>query len=314
MRPEFATCIRFRACALVALLSLGLPLPMPAQAYEDGWRDCAEEGQTCRVSGRAVVRYGAEGQWTTRTVFDGIACNNEAFGDPAPQMRKRCQVRASGHGSAGGHGPSAGWSFCAAEGEICRFQGRSEVRFGQGDRFITRSAYGSVRCDVRDFGDPAVGVTKFCEVRSSAAMNGGNSTRPDWNGWGQQGDWRYCAAEGGSCRVDGRAQVRFGDGQRFSTRSVEGDVSCNVDTFGDPAVGVLKHCEMKAGRGLAGGEGWSPCAREGKFCSFSGHAQVRYGTLGRYLYRDGRNGVTCNSDAFGGDPYPGRVKSCEVRR
>jgi hypothetical protein len=319
------------------LLTVAALQPGAAQADDaDGWRACADEGQTCRVSGsgnsRAVVRYGEPGRWVTRSVMGSVDCSNEAFGDPAPQVAKRCEVLGGNGGGNGGGGVgggarpdgsgAAGWTFCAAEGEICQFRGQAEVRFGQGRQFVNRSGYGSVRCDVSDFGDPAFGVTKYCEVRSAQALvNGGN--RPNaWAGWGNgsaNSGWRYCAAEGGSCRVgsttNGRAQVRFGDGRRYNTRSASGAISCSVETFGDPAFGVLKHCEVLASNANNDGNAaWNRCASEGQRCDFNGTVQVRYGTAGRFVYRDASNGVRCDSDSFGSDPYFGRSKTCEIRR
>ena len=325
LRKLWTRCHLAVAVALPTLALAGLVAAVPGSALADesGWRACADEGQACRVSGRAVVRYGAEGRWTTRSVIDGIQCGNDAFGDPAPDVPKRCEVRVSGHGGGSGGGNqagsgAAGWSFCAAEGEVCRFRGQSQVRFGQGDRFVTRTAYGSVRCDVADFGDPAFGVTKFCEVRSAQANASGNSSSGSWSGWGNgsaTSGWRYCAAEGGTCRVSGRAQVRFGDGRRFNTRSANGEIRCDAEVFGDPAFGVVKHCEVQASSFNNGDTaGWSRCARENERCEFSGSAQVRYGVAGRYVYRDARNGLTCNTDSFGSDPYENRVKTCEIRR
>lgn len=308
-----------QAFLLTAATCVGLAAPQAAQAYEDGWRNCADEGQTCRVNGRAMVRYGADGRWTNRTVFNNVECNNDAFGDPAPGEPKRCQVRVSGNDGSGNYRETAlGWSFCAAEGEICRFNGRAEVRFGQGNNFVTRTAYGSVRCDVSDFGDPVRGVTKFCEVRRSGGQSYENSTQGSWDGWGSgssNSGWRYCAAEGETCRVRGNALVRFGDGRSFRTRNIKGEVPCTAGIFGDPARGVAKHCEVQASSYNDGGSpGWSRCATEGEICNFRGFAQARYGAAGRYIYRDGTNGVSCNSNTFGGDPYPNRTKTCEIRR
>lgn len=302
---------------------VGLPVPLAllmaapaAQAAEFGWRACASEGQVCRVANRAVVRYGVPGDWYTRSVRGDVMCSNETFGDPAPNAPKRCEITGDGGGSS-----SDEWVFCAPEGQSCNFRGSAEVRFGYGDRFTTRRAYGSVRCEVSAFGDPVQGVTKHCEVRREAAINGNGGWGGSGGSWGGgNSNWRYCAGENESCRVNGRAQVRFGDGQRFATRTVNGQVNCSVDVFGDPARGVIKHCEVqKSGWGGSGGSGgdadrWTRCAREGGLCEFGGRAQVRYGASGRYHYRDAGGRVSCNNDSFGGDPYPGRPKSCEFRR
>jgi hypothetical protein len=305
------------------VLLLGLPvllLAMAAPSQASGWRTCAEEGQVCQLDGRGAVRYGADGQWSTRVLSGEALCNNDLFGDPAPQQRKRCEVRDNG---SGGAGASSGWVFCAAEGETCHLRGSAEVRFGTDRHFSTRRANGSVRCDVDAFGDPIYGQTKHCEVRASAALSG--SARPDaWagaNSYNDGGRWRYCAGEGQTCHVQGRAEVRFGDGRRFATRSVRGDVLCSTSLFGDPARGVVKQCEVRAssfaGWGDSGPQdgGWARCADEGERCEVSGgRIQVRFGTRGRYVYRDAYAGLNCDVKTFGSDPYEGERKQCESRR
>lgn len=313
MNTQLPTGLLRRFSRAAGAVLVGLAAGGAAHAADDGWNDCADEGQTCQVSGRALVRFGVDDRWVNRTVRNSVACSNEFFGDPAPDVPKRCQVRGASQG--GGGGSSVGWSFCAAEGEVCRFNGVAQVRFGQGGRFVTRTAYGSVRCDVQDFGDPASGVTKFCEVNRTGGPDRPNSDVGYWAAAGGKGAWRYCAAEDGTCRVRGSGQVRFGDGRNFRTRNARGDVACNVATFGDPAYGRIKHCEVQArSYGAGSSPGWRRCAAEGQRCSFKGTVQARYGAAGRYVYRDGTDGVRCDSNYFGGDPYPNRSKTCEIRR
>jgi hypothetical protein len=307
--------VRHTLLAGLPALLLGTALP----AHADGWRVCAQEGQTCQVDGRGVVRYGVEGQWSSRVLSGAVACNNDLFGDPAPRVPKRCEVR----DSSGGGGSSVGWVFCAPEGETCHLRGSAEVRFGTDRHFNTRRAFGSVRCDVEAFGDPIYGQTKHCEVPASAALSG-SAPQDAWAGSGNYGDsgrWRYCAGEGQVCHVQGRAEIRFGDGQRFATRSVRGDVLCNTALFGDPVRGVVKHCEVRAasfgGWGDSGPQdgGWTRCADEGDRCEVSGgRIQVRFGIRGRYVYRDVYGGLDCDVRTFGNDPYPGERKQCESRR
>lgn len=308
--------------ALIAAAALLAGGTAHAQAQRnDGWRTCADEGQTCEVNGRAVVRYGDGERWSTRTVDGAVACSNDAFGDPAPAARKRCQVRSGyGAGAAQGGGVAQGstgeWRFCAAEGETCQFRGRAEVRFGQGRTFSTRTAYDRVRCDTSDFGDPVPGVTKYCEVRTTAAAGAGSGRPGDYSGYNNAATgWRYCASENEVCQVRGRSEVRFGEGKRYATRTVTDKVRCDVKTFGDPAKGVLKHCEVRAqAANDAAASGWSRCAEEGQPCRFEGRAQARFGVAGRYVYRDADGGLSCDSLAFGSDPSPGQRKSCEIRR
>jgi len=56
------------------------------------WTTCANENGFCSFSGTAPVRYGANGIWFTQTRTNGVACNNSVFGDPVPNVIKRCQV------------------------------------------------------------------------------------------------------------------------------------------------------------------------------------------------------------------------------
>jgi hypothetical protein len=299
-----------------AVWFLGFAVP----AHAAGWRQCAGEGQVCQMDGRGVVRYGVDGQWSSRVMSGSVTCGNDLFGDPAPQQQKRCEVRDNGGGSGGG---GSSWVFCAAEGETCHLRGSGEVRFGADRQYATRRAFGSVRCDVDSFGDPIYGQTKHCEVRSNAAIsNSGN--RDEWAGSTSSDDkarWRFCSGEGQTCSVQGRGEMRFGDGRRFATRTVRGNTLCSSSVFGDPAYGVVKHCEVRAGNfggfGDSGPQdgGWARCADEGERCEVSGgHIQVRFGTRGRYVYRDVYGALNCDVGTFGRDPYPGERKQCESRR
>jgi Ricin-type beta-trefoil lectin domain-like len=86
------------------------------------WVTCAIEGEQCAFGGTKQVRYGANDQFTIKTVSGGIACTNDAFGgDPIPNVAKTCSISAADTQSnllsrreieffAGGeHQSSAGW-------------------------------------------------------------------------------------------------------------------------------------------------------------------------------------------------------------
>ena len=81
--------------ALAAFLAATAIASEPAAAADSppAWTLCANEGQTCTVTGTQQVRYGASGTFLYRTVTDSIACTNAAFGsDPVPWIVKRCEV------------------------------------------------------------------------------------------------------------------------------------------------------------------------------------------------------------------------------
>ena len=62
--------------------------------------------------------------------------------------------------------------------------------------------------------------------------------------------------------------------------------------------------------GYAGSsQGWTFCANEDQWCSFSGTQTVRFGVNGNYYYKTATNGVSCSNSAFG-DPAYGLFKQC----
>ncbi|WP_313029291.1 hypothetical protein [Massilia alkalitolerans] len=56
---------------------------------------------------------------------------------------------------------------------------------------------------------------------------------------------------------------------------------------------------------------WTPCASENGTCSFSGTAEVRYGTPTNYVTKTATGSIVCSNAVFG-DPAPNVVKSCSV--
>jgi hypothetical protein len=151
---------------------------------------------------------------------------------------------------------------------------------------------------------------------------------------------RQCATEGGVCRIPYPTEVIYGSGRRATSRFInQPQVRCSNAVFGDPARGSLKTCSYvvrydgrdrgghrgrddygrgRDGYGQGGGYGrgrdrgqWQHCAREGQYCNFSGRKSVRYGTEGRYVEREFRNGVSCDNRTFG-DPDRGTAKNCYV--
>lgn len=132
---------------------------------------------------------------------------------------------------------SAGWTRCANEGEYCRVDGSARVRFGGDNRYEYRNVTGGIQCSTREFGDPAYGVNKSCDVQ------------PRGGGYGNVNfgsGWDHCSNEGGFCSFSGSAEVRFGVNGRFVTRRGVNGLPCDMDTFGnDPAYGQKKQCFVR---------------------------------------------------------------------
>lgn len=70
-----------------------VPAPAPAPATSTTWQQVAAEGNMFRLSKTEVVRYGADGSFTQRSLTASQwACDNTTFGDPAFGKAKSCQV------------------------------------------------------------------------------------------------------------------------------------------------------------------------------------------------------------------------------
>jgi hypothetical protein len=218
------------------------------------------------------------------------------------------------------------WRFCAPEGAVCQVDGPATVRFGVDGRYAFRTVTGPIACTLDEFGDPAPHRPKGCEVSREGRRQGPYPEgRERWRG--DAGNWRWCASEGEVCALRGPATVRFGTAGRYVVRQVGGTLRCSLDDFGqDPYPGVPKQCEVDMAGGGGGhaapgpvfrpdtGGRWSECALEGGYCRVRGEATVRFGVSGRYVYRQVRDGIDCDLDAFGEDPFPHRPKRCEVQR
>ena len=62
------------------------------QVSEPQWTTCANQDETCRFSGKKIVRYGLNIRWRQGEFTDQVACTNSVFGNPANGVRKICQI------------------------------------------------------------------------------------------------------------------------------------------------------------------------------------------------------------------------------
>jgi murein DD-endopeptidase MepM/ murein hydrolase activator NlpD len=136
--------------AKVTSRSIGNPLP-------SDYGFCAEEGQTCAFSGNGQIYFGANNQFVGPvSKTDGVACNNNVFGDPISGTHKQCFIKG---------GRPQGSIFCANEGGTCGF-GSSNVAtvyYGVNGKYNTHTGVvSSTACDNGTFGDPFSGLGKAC--------------------------------------------------------------------------------------------------------------------------------------------------------
>ncbi|MCB8819104.1 hypothetical protein [Microvirga rosea] len=151
-------------------------------ASAQGLVPCAREHGFCQVPYPTRVVYGVPGREAVVDVRGrGIPCSNEAFGDPAPGIPKRCAYVARGYGG-GFEEPrprphrdrprwdedeeyrAAAWRTCADEDGFCGFRGSKRVRYGAHGRYAEGVYRSGVGCNNGTFGDPVPGVRKHCQV------------------------------------------------------------------------------------------------------------------------------------------------------
>ena len=70
---------------------------VPAVPTRNLWEVCALEEEICRIRRPALVRYGINGRYVERTVKHSFFCTNDLFPDPAPGMRKQCEIHIEEH-------------------------------------------------------------------------------------------------------------------------------------------------------------------------------------------------------------------------
>lgn len=262
-------------------LLLGTLALSPAGARDndpDDWVPCAREGQTCYVPGPAQVRFGSYGQFAVRNVDGRIDCERSEFGESARRRPRMCEYR-------------LGWDPALPQPE-------RPGHFGAGPEHRWPPA------------PPMGGAPGRFEERGPASQ------------------WTHCADEGSTCTTSQPTVIRYGVPGDHHYRQLGGSIRCDGRLFGDPKPGVQKTCDINTmpvnraqGRQPDADEipplddrFWTECARESQECRFRGPAHVRYGANGLYRVMSARDGLTCDSRSFGGDPTPNTRKTCAIYR
>jgi hypothetical protein len=122
-------------------------------------------------------------------------------------------------------------------------------------------------------------------------------------------------------------EVRYGESGSYFYLVLTDGTPCTNAVFGDPIVGVGKHCYYRPTTLVptlvpsatvtntpipTAVSEWTFCADENGTCSFSGMKEVRYGESGYYKYLIFAGSTPCTNTVFG-DPIPGVYKHCYYR-
>jgi hypothetical protein len=185
--------VKFKALGfIIVVLALflsacGTPAPEVTEQLDSNatWVKISDEKRNFTVSGTKTVRYGAGSRWVQRSVTGSGYCGNWFFGsDPASGVVKSCEVLQSNTTTpttptnpnptnpTNPTSPTATWTKIADEKTNFTLTETKTIRFGTDNRWLERTlTAGTHYCHRSIFGgsDPAEGVFKRCEVRSTSA-------------------------------------------------------------------------------------------------------------------------------------------------
>ena len=83
-----------KECRFLGTASGGTGTALPVERTAEPapkWTACANEGGTCRFSGRRKVAFGKGSNWNIKVFENGVQCTRENFGDPIIGVAKVCQ-------------------------------------------------------------------------------------------------------------------------------------------------------------------------------------------------------------------------------
>ncbi|WP_231891406.1 fibronectin type III domain-containing protein [Paenibacillus swuensis] len=222
--------------------------------------------------------------------------------------------------------PLANWVLCAGENNTCSFSGTKQVRFGANGSYFYGTYTNSVMCSTNQFGDPAPGAYKSCEVNLAGTGGGGDSqaptapsglTAPAKTDTSVNLSWTASTDNVGVTGYDVyRGSTLAGSTTSATTFQVTGLTANTAYTFTvkakDAAGNVSAASNILSVTTNAGtGANWVYCTGENGTCTFTGTKEVRYGANGSYNYGTFTNSVNCSNSTFG-DPISGTAKSCDV--
>lgn len=304
--------------AAIAVLLVSLH-STSAKAAPSKFTFCANEGQTCYVTGTQDVAFGADTPSTSYTILDGVvgstACTVSAFQnhDPAPNVSKACYTTTANSGPVG-------WPNCSNENQNCNSGSFHYIAFGHKNRFGSPNGFivanwptTGLNCVTSNFGgyDPAPGATKACYYSNQPGLPTTQFTA--------------CANENQQCYVGLNANqavdVMYGPANGpwllrtgiIMPASNPIGFTCSNSFFGyDPAPGVAKSCSVS---GLSGPAGTTAASAEGgSFGNFpQSTTQAIFGANGVFILKDPypQTTMACTVASFGGwDPNPNYAKTC----
>ena len=158
-------------------------IEVQSAALSATYTKCADEWSTCQFTGTRVVRYGADGKFVLKTLTNGTACRNDAFGgDPAVGVTKSCALESETAVTPPVTPPASTaktYTPCAKEWDTCSFTGTKVVRYGNAGKYLFKTFTNGTACRNDAFGgDPLVGAAKACDIESETPSTPTQPTPP----------------------------------------------------------------------------------------------------------------------------------------
>jgi len=317
--------------------------------HSGAWKKCAAEWGKCKFRGHAVVRYGKRGKYAFKTARNGISCTNSVFGDPNNGVVKEChyiplhqrfRFCANEHGTCKTKGLSL-----IKYGQNRKYT----YKIVNGTTACSNSVFGdpivgtvkkcwvinlqprrrrkwrrwTVGGNTRKYEERTQGQRSGSGSSGSGSGSSGSGSGSSSSGSGSSGSGSGSSGSGSGSSGSGSGSSGSGSGSSGSGSGSSGSGSgSSQSTSGSGKIIPIKKnyrtresggshggSRGHGGRRGHGGNGWNFCSNEWGQCRFRGHAVVRYGKRGKYVYKTARNGISCTNGVFG-DPNYGIVKAC----
>jgi hypothetical protein len=234
-----------------------------------------------------VARRGNATGWVYRPIAANMAaaCTEAFFGsNPSTVGVQKCQAPRTPNKNP--------WVNIGSEYARQAISGSLLVRFGSEDNLSYQLLEkGAFVCNPDTLGQPGKTVVKnVCQILADAPQ------------------WADVAREGVPFKVNSSSWVRYGYGESWYYRRVNGGVYCDAGAFGgDPAPNYTKTCQMESAS-----EVWTKVVQEYRTLPDTTFPQFyRFGVADQYAAkRIDRSGLICDAKTFGSDPAFRKAKSC----
>ncbi len=246
-------------------------------------------------------------------------------------------VYGAGSHSRGASAPTAtaasGWTKVADEWTSFTVSGTQLVRYGTGSTWVQKTVSGRVPCTNAFFGsDPAVGITKQCQVMTNVATSSSPvpvpaitafSAAPATITAGSLATLTWTVSNATTLNINNsvgevtgtQATVAPSTTTTYTLTATNstGSATSTATVIVMPAAPPSTASAARAVPNNIVPTAWQPCTSG--VCYFDGLRQVRFGTGNKWVVKTYLSefwAYYCSVATFGADPAPGEAKTCQI--